>query len=210
MEDYGPMVNIVAIALALTATFSTFLLKMLGNVNQWTWLIDGSPSFLVTAGARMIAVVIMALTYVTINDSNYVWFGVAALLIAALGFWAVARFDRLRKIHIVSIPLVGTKGQQLTNKNDELQYQNIVIGLESQLRPEARTALDKARKKRGGISLVQFMAGYGSNKLYDPEALWDRQLLAHISNNLVLALMFIILSAVTTLFLAAFIIEVAT
>lgn len=210
MDKYGPFVNIVAIALALIATFSTLLLKMLGNLKQWTWLISGSPSFLVTAGARIVAVVIMAITYVTINNSNYVWFEVVAALIAGFGFWSVVRFDYLRKIHIVPIPLVGKNGQQLVDRHKKPRFENIVIGLESQMLPDAKAAFDKARKQRGGLSLVQFMGGYGSNKVNDPEALWDREILASISNKLTVTLMCIVLSAVTALFLAAFVIEVAS
>lgn len=210
MDKYGPFVNIVAIALALIATFSTLLLKMLGNIKQWTWLTSGSPSFLITAGARIVAVVIMAITYVTINKSNYFWFEVVAALIGGFGFWSVVRFDHLRKLHIVPIPLVGKNGQQLVDKNKTPRFENVVIGLESQLRPEAKTALEKARKQRGGLSLVQFMAGYGSNKLNDPEALWNRETLADISNKLTITMMFIVLSAVIALFLAAFVIEVVS
>lgn len=210
MDKYGPFVNVVAIALALVATFSTLLLKMLGNIKQWAWLISGSPSFLVTAGARIVAVVIMAITYVTINNSNYVWFEVVAALIAVFGFWSVVRFDHLRKIHIVPIPLVGKNGKQLVDKNKNPRFENVVIGLESQLRPEAKAAFNKAIKQRGGLSLVQFMGGYGSTKLNDPEALWEREILAAISNKLTTTLMFIVLSAVTALFLAAFVIEITS
>ena len=210
MDKYGPFVNIVAIALALVATFSTLLLKMLGNIKQWTWLTSGSPSFLITTGAKMLALILMAITYVAINDSNCLWFGIGAVLIGSFGFWSVVRFDHLRKLHIVSIPLIGKNGQQLVDNKNNPRFENVVIGLESQLRPEANTALEEARKQKGGLSLTQFMAGYGAQRVNDPEALWDRGILAAISNKLSVILMCIVLSAVMVLFLAAFIVEVAS
>ena len=210
MDKYGPFVNIVALASCLVATFSVLLLKMLGKIKQWTWLTSESPPFLVTAGARVLAVALMAVTYVTITQSNYLWFAIVAVLIGIFGFWAVIRFDQLRQRHVVSIPLIGEDGQQLRDRTHNPRSKNIVIGLESQLRPEANAALRDARQQRGGLSLSQFMAGYGAQNLNDPEALWLKELLADISNKLTMLLMFIILSAVMTIFLAAFVIEVAS
>jgi hypothetical protein len=208
MDKYGPFINIIIIASALVATFSTLLLKMLGNMKQWTWLVDESPSFLVTAGPRMIAVSSMAMTYVTINHSNYMWFIFVAILIGCFGFWSIIRFDRLQKLHIVSIPLIGKDGKQLVDKKGRPLCKNVVIGLESELLQEASDALNEARK-RGSLSLREFMAGYGRTKLNDPEALWDREILVDISNKLSVMLMYIVLSAVMVLFLSAFVIEIS-
>lgn len=110
LSNYGPFANVVAIASALVATFSTLVLKMVGGVKRWTWLASSSPPFVVTAAARMLAVALMAVTYVTIDKSNYGWFGAAAILCGILGFVAIARFDRLRRLYVVQIPLVGEKG----------------------------------------------------------------------------------------------------
>ncbi len=82
MDKFGPFASVVAIAIALVAVFGTLILQMLGNLEQWTWLAGGSPSILVAAGPRMVAVAAMALTYVTINQTNYMWFSFAALLIS--------------------------------------------------------------------------------------------------------------------------------
>jgi hypothetical protein len=209
MEKYGPFVNVVAIASALVATFSMLLLRMLGSIKQWTWLTSGSPQFLVKAGPRILAVVLMGVTYVTINKANYMLFVIAAVLIGVFGFLAVGRFDHLQKLYIVQIPLVGPNGKQLVHKNKP-RFENVVIGPEAKMRPEAKTALEKARKKHGGLSLTQFMAGYGANKLNDPGALWDRDILAGVSNKLSTTLMYIILSAVMAVFLAAFVIDVVS
>jgi hypothetical protein len=46
-----------------------------------------------------------------------------------------------------------------------------------------------------------------AQRVNDPEALWDRTLLARVSNQLTMTLIAIALFAVTTLFLAAFVIE---
>lgn len=207
-SKFGPFANIVGLACALVAMFSVLLLKMLGNIRRWTFLTADSPSFLVTAGARMLAVALMAVTYVTIDRSNYIWFGVAAAVCGLLGFLSVARFDLLRKQHVVKIPLVGDQGEQLADSKGNLQYARVVVGKETDLNSQAKADLEKARKKHGGVSLTQFMSGYGANKVNDPEALWDRPELAKISSRLTVTLMSVVLFAVITIFLAAFVIEV--
>jgi len=209
-SQYGPFANIVALAAALVATFSVLLLKMLGGIKRWTWLATDSPPFLVTAGARVLAVALMAATYVTINGSNYGWFGAAAVVSGVLGFVSVTRFDRLRKLYVVPVPLVGPTGDQLLDKRGDPLFKNVVVGSEDQLRPEAAAALKDARERRGGVSLRQFMSGYGSQAVNDPEALWERGLLAGIGNRLTTSLMYVVLLAVITVFLAAFVIEVAS
>lgn len=206
---YGPFANVVALASALVATFSVLLLKMLGGVKRWSWLASGSPPFLVTAGARVVSVALMAVTYVTISKLNYRYFGGAAVVLGLLGFGAIVRFDRLRKLHVVSIPMVGADGKPLLDKKKKPLEQNVVVGLESQLRDEARVALADARKKRGGLSVRQFMSGYGAQRVNDPEALWDPALLAGLSSSLTTTLMWILLLAVMTLFLSAFVIDAA-
>jgi len=209
LSRYGPFANVVALASALVATFSILLLKMLGRVKRWTWLTSGTPSFLVTAAARMLAVALMAVTYVIIDKSNYLWFGGAAILAGILGFAAVVRFDSLRKLHIVTIPLVDADGKPLTDKKHRVLEQNVVIGQEGDLRPEAKAALAEARKTRGGLSVRQFMSGYGAQRVNDPEALWDPALLVKINSRLTTTLMGIVLLSVITVFWAAFTIEAA-
>jgi hypothetical protein len=184
-------------------------LKMLGGVKRWSWLASGSPPFLVTAGARVVAVALMAVTYVTISHSKSRYFGGAAVLLGLLGFAAIVRFDHLRKLHVVSVPMVSADGKPRLDKEKKPLEQNVVVGLESQLRDEARVALADARKKKGGLSVRQFMSGYGAQRVNDPEALWDSALLAGISSSLTTTLMWILLLAVMTLFLSAFVIDAA-
>jgi hypothetical protein len=85
----------------------------------------------------------------------------------------------------------------------------VVVGLESNLRPEAKAALAVARKNKGGVSLRQFMSGYGAQRVNHPEALWDSELLADTSSSLTMTLMFVVLLGVMTLFWSAFTIEAA-
>jgi hypothetical protein len=207
LGKYGPFADIVALASALVATFSGMLFKMLGRLSRWTWLTSGAPTFLVSAAARMLAVALMAATYVLIDGTNYLWFAAAAILSGILGFSLIVNFDKLRKIHIAAIPQVGPDGKALKDKSGREITVNAVIGTETDLRPEAKDAFNAARKRAGGLSLRQFMAGYGAQRVNDPEALWDSTLLAEISNKLTTRLMLITLSAVMTLFWAAFTIQ---
>jgi hypothetical protein len=89
-SKFGPFASVVAIVAALSAVFSLVLLRALGNINRWTWLTDDSPSFIVTAAARIAAIVSMALAFVAIGRGNSLWFAAAALVLAALAFVAIA------------------------------------------------------------------------------------------------------------------------
>lgn len=201
LSEYGPFANVVALALALVATFSILLLKAFGRLKRWTWLSAGSPPFVVTAAARAVVVALMAATYVAISKSNYGWFSGFAVLSGLLTFGTIARFDWLRKIHVVGVPVVGEHGQQL-------REENVVVGVEANMRPEAREALGNARKSKSGLSLRQFMSGYGAQRVNDPESIWDRELLAGISSRLMMLLMLAVLFGVMTLFWSAFVIDV--
>lgn len=209
MDEYGPFANIAALALALVALFSMLLLKSVGSVKRWTWLTDDSPSFLVTTGPRALTVVLMAVAYLTASDSNQTWFIVAAALCGVLCLASIAYFDRTRRTHVVGIPLVGPEGAQLADGREQPLTKNVVIGTEDDLMPAAKKALAKARKEAGGVSLVGFMSGYGATKVNDPEALWERTLLARIGSRLSLTLTAIVLFAVLSLFLAALILDVS-
>jgi hypothetical protein len=206
-EQFGPFANIVAIASALVAVFGVLLLKMLGGLKRWVGLGADSPPFLVAAGSRVLAVALMAVTYITINSTNYRWFGLVAVATGVLGFLAVLKFDRLRKLHVVAIPLVGANGKQMQDEHGELLFRNVVIGSEKELRREAAVAL-KAARAMHAVTLSKFMSGYGS-PVNDPESLWDRDHLVDTASRLTAALMHVVLLAVMTMFLAAFAIEVA-
>jgi hypothetical protein len=200
LTRFGPFAEVMAVALALIAAFSTLLLKMFGTVRRWTWLSSGAPSFMVSAGARGLAVALMAVTYVTISKTNYPYFGIVAVICGLLMFISIARFDRMRERHVVQIPLTGGHGQQIGQ-------QTIVVGLEQDIREPAKTAYLNARKDNPSLSLITFMAGFGSNP-YDPHALWDPTSLADLRNSLTVTLMSILLFGVLVLYLAAFIIVV--
>src|SRR5687767_9850498 len=196
MDQYGPFASIVGIACALVATFSLLLLKMLGGMKRWSWLAGGSPSFLITGGARVVAVALMALTYVTITLTNYRWFAAAAVITALIAFICLIRFDRLRQTHVVAVPLVGTDGTALRDSHGRAQHVAVVIGTEDNMRGEARTAFETARKT-AGVSLRKFMSGYGSPP-NDPGAIWEGSLLAKTGNRLTTLLMCFVLLAVLT------------
>lgn len=204
-DQYGPFASVIGIACALVATFSMLLIKMLGGMKRWGWLAGGSPPFIVTGGARIVAVALMALTYVTITTANYRWFAGAAVLTGLVGFVCLIWFDRMRQIHVIAIPVVAADGGPLRDARGRGQELHVVVGSEDQMREEARVAFDRARKK-SGVSLPKFMSGYGSSP-NDPGAIWDASLLASIRNHLTTLLMCFALLAVLTLFLAAFAID---
>lgn len=209
MNKYGPFINIIAIALALVAAFSTLLNKMLGKMDRWAWLSDNPPTFLITAGPRIIAVAFMALAYVTINRSNYLLFAIAAVLIAAFAFWSIVRFDFLRKLYIVQIPLLREDGQISRDPKGNPRLRNVVIGPEEEMKEDVKEVFFEARKNHKGLDVINFMSGFApGGRVNDPAVIWPREILIEISNKLSVLLMFIALSAVLVLYIAAFVIEV--
>lgn len=210
--EYGPFANTVAIAGALVATFGIILLKILGRMKKWTWLVGENiaPGFLVASGARILAVALMAAIYILITVPNHVWFLAVAGVFGILGFYAVTRFDKLRKLYTHKVPLVAADGSHLKDKSGQPVYTSLVIGSEKDMKPQAKRDYAAAQKARGGLSITDFMSGYGSTTLNDPEAVWDRSLLVDNSARLTRSLMYIVLCAVLSLFTAALVIEVAS
>lgn len=210
-SQYGPFAAVIAIAAALVASFSLLLLKSIGRLARWTWLIDNSPPFLVTAGSRALAVVLIALVFVLINHNNYLVFIGAALIFGVLAFIFIGWFDYLRKVHIIRIAIVGKNGAQAVDGKGDPLFQNIVIGTEQDMRPETATVLADARKNAPALSLTDFLAGIApGGKTNNPETLWTRQYLAAVSNKLTMILMGIVLCAVMALYIAASVVEVST
>jgi hypothetical protein len=204
MDKYGPFATTIAIAAALVAVFSLLLLKSVGRVSQWTWLVHNSPSFMVTAGARAVAVALIAVSFILIDKSNYVWFAVAAVLFGIIAFFLIGWFDLLRKRHTCKVPILNASGSQATSFWGTPRFELLVIGDQSNMNATAAAAY----KKAGPVSLCQFMSGFGSHAVNQPAAIWNMAILAKISNRMTMALMGILLCAVMALYLAASAIEV--
>lgn len=210
MGEFGPFATTVAVAAALIATFSALLLKAIGRIKKWTWLVDGSPPFLVTAGARALCVVLIGATFLIIDESNYFGFVGAGIGSGILAFLAVVVFDLWRKRYIISIPITGPDGEQLGANIGKPQFEQLVVGLEEDMKFDAKSAYQEQHDECGGaLSIAEFMKGFGTSKLNDPSAIWTRELLAKISNQLTVALMCIVLFAVMALFWAAIAIDVS-
>lgn len=207
-SDYGPFASVIAIAAALAAVFSLLLLKSVGPVGQWIRQIGQQPSFIITAGARALAVALIAVTFVLINKTNYFAFAAAAVVFGVSTVVLIVWFDKLRKIHIYEVPMVTAAGAPANDKKGKPITNSLVIGTEDNMEASAKSALIAARKEHGGLSLTDFMSGYGATKVNNPTAIWSIPTLAAISNKLTLILMLIFLSAVMTLYLAASTIEV--
>jgi hypothetical protein len=180
---------------------------MLGGVGKWTGLVADTPPFLVAAGARVLAVVMIVLATIFIDTSNYPWFASLAVLTAVLTVVSIVRFDRDRRMYVASVQEVSTDGSPLTNSIGQPVLRKLVIGTERELEPDAATAFAKARQKHG-VSLERFMAGYGQ-AINVPTALWPREVLVAHSMALTTGLIYIVLGGVVSLFLAAIVLDVS-
>jgi hypothetical protein len=202
---YGPFAEIVTIGLGLVATFSVFLLKMAGRVSRWTWLVQDTPNFMVTVGARIVAVALIAACFIFINKGNYRWFAAAAIVCGIVGAWLIGRLNRLRLANICSVPLLNPDGSQAkTLFLRRPKYAQLVIGDETNM----NAAAAEAYRRAGAVSLCKFMSGYGRNGVNDPAAIWSQATLAKISNEMTMATIGILLCAVMALDLAASSIQV--
>lgn len=207
MDDFGPLTNVAAGALSLVALFASLVPRAIGKLNSWAALADRPPNILTLAPARILSVVVMAISYVTIDSrTRWIWMTIAAGSAIAL-MLCVFRFDHMRRLHIASIPEVGADGRPLVDAKGQPVVRNVVIGSESKLRLGAAGALEEARRK-GGVSLRDFMAGYGV-RLNDPSTLWEDGYLVRVATGLARYLTAIVLFGVVGLFLAALILDTA-
>ena len=203
-SEYGPFASIIGVAAALIATFSLLLLKSVGRVAQWTWLLDDTPPFLVTVGVRGIAVALIGASFILIDQSNYIIFTGVAVVFGIAALMLIVWFDRLRRAHTCDVPRMVTDGSQATDDKGRSLFKVVVIGSLEDMNPKAREAYDKLT----GVSLCKFISGFGGNTVNDPAAIWDQGILAAIANKMTMILMGILLSAVMALYLAASAIEV--
>jgi len=204
MEKYGPFATNITVAAALLAVFSLLLVKSVGRMSQWTWLVHDSPPFMVTAGARAVVVALIGVTFIFIDKSNYGWFGGAAALFGVATFVLIGWFDRLRKTHLCEVLILKEDGTPATNFWGTRRFKLLVIGDEGNMKDLAA----EASRKAGPVSLCKFMSGFGVNTVNDPAAIWPMETLAKISSRMTMALMGIFLCAVMALYLAAASIEV--
>lgn len=177
---------------------------------KWSFLIDNSPPFLVKTGARALAFALIAVTFVLISRDNYPAFAVLAVFCGAATFWLITRFDRMRKVHIFGVPLLQASGAQATDRDGKPLFKNIVIGTEQDMMPDAKEIFVEARRKRPGLSFLEFMGGFGGANTNNPESIWTRNHLADISNKMTTTLMAILLFAVMALYESASVVEVIT
>lgn len=203
MEQFGLFGAVVTIALALISTFSLMLLKMFGGMKKWAGIAGEDAPFVVKAGARFLGIAAIAATYVWISKTNYHWFLGACLLSGLIAVILLARFDRLRKLHVRQVPIVGEGAKQIGTET-------IVIGTEATMRDEAKKRLSEARKAKGPMSILSYLSGAGADKLYDPETCWDAEVLSRIRSHLTMLLVWISIFGVLVLYLGASSIEIAT
>ena len=159
---------------------------------------------MIMGGARAMTVALIGVSFILIDKRNYVWFAGAAVLFAMTAFILIGWFDRMRKTYLCKVPTLNANGTQAHTFWGKPKYELIVIGDETNMKPDAAAVYAKTK----AISLCGFVSGFGRNKLNDPAAIWSMETLAKISNRMTMALMSILLCAVMALYLAASSIEV--
>ncbi|MBS7538347.1 hypothetical protein [Ancylobacter lacus] len=204
LGKYGPFAETIAIAGCLIAVFSFLLLKMVGKISRWTYLIEDTPPFIVTLAVRGIAIGLIAVTFLTITKENVQYFQWAAVGFGSATMLFLILFDGLRRKRTCKIPEVGADGRQKKSWLGKLQSRTVVIGAANRMRADARTAFEA----HPGLSVEKFMSGYGYNEVNNPKAIWDADYLAGIAQRMTILLMGVLLCSVMTLYLAAASIEV--
>jgi hypothetical protein len=205
--DYGPFAKTIAIAAILIAVFSTLLLKAVGKVSQWTFLAGGrdySPSFMITAGVRALAIVLIVLTFISIDKNNYFLFLVGAAACAVLMFVLINQFDQMRQTYICKVPDINKDGSPKTGWFGGEKSKTVVIGTVENMTAVAAAAY----QANGQPGLCKFLSGYGVNEVNNPEAIWPKQVLAKISSTMNLLVMGVLLCGVMALYISASVVEV--
>lgn len=202
-DEYGPFTQTIAVAAILATVFSVLMLRAIGKVSQWAFLVHDSPPFLVTAGARALGVALIAGTFIFIDKTNYGWFIVGAILVGVLMMVFVVWFDRVRKQHLCKVPEINAKGSQAKTFWKKEKFKMVVIGDVADMTPKAAAAY-----KELAVSPCKFMSGFGENGVNDPAAIWPMKILAKNSNRMTMLLMSILLCGTLALYVAASAIEV--
>jgi hypothetical protein len=202
-DKYGPFTQIVGLAAILATVFSVLVLRAIGKVSQWTFLVHDSPPFMINAGAQALGIALIAGSFIFIDNSNYGWFLGASILLGVLMMALVARLDRVRKQHLCKVPEINADGSQARTFWGKDKFKMVVIGDAADMNSKAAAAYRKL-----AVSPCKFMSGYGEHGVNDPAAIWPMDILAKNSNRMTILLMGILLSAVLALFVAAAAIEV--
>jgi hypothetical protein len=205
--DYGPFATIVATAAILVALFSTLLLKAVGKVSQWTFLAGGgdfSPSFMVSAGARALAIALIVLTYISINKSNYYWFGGGAAVCGLLMIILIGWFDKMRQTHTCKVPQLNTNGTVKKGWFGGEKSEMVIVGTENDMTAKAKADYEKA----GSPGICKFLSGYGVNQVNNPQAIWPKGSLAGISSKMNQLVIGILLCGVMALYISASVFEI--
>jgi hypothetical protein len=207
MSEFGPFVHIMALVAALGAVFASLVVQSIGPLERWTNLVDDSPTFLIAAGPRLLAVALIAGSYIWATTLGSEVFAVLAVLAAVLGYLAIRAFDKLRRSHVVGVPIVGSGGQQARGAKGRLRFRNVVVGSDDALTEQAKRDYRTARERHAGLSLTEFMSGYGSPP-NNPESLWPKAVLVRIQMSITGRLMQAVVAGVMTLFWAALAIDI--
>lgn len=203
ISKFGPLANMVAIAACLVAVFSALLLKTVGRVAKWSWLVENTPKHVVSAPAQIVGIALIAVTYLTIDESNLLYFAGGAFIFALAGAVLILKFDQNRRSYTHNIPVVANGGVQPTDQRGQKQSYSVIIGQESKMKSAAK----KAYRAQSGISVTKFMSGYGHNEVNNPESIWSREHLADIGHRMMLLLALFMLCSVVSLDMAASAIE---
>jgi hypothetical protein len=114
-SEYGPFGAIIAIVFALVALVNALVMRAVGGIDQWTLLTGYTPPFLVTTGPGAIAAVFIAASFFALTPGTRWVFVALALAAAVMTYLLVLRFERLRRLHVLEIPVIGPKGSQALN-----------------------------------------------------------------------------------------------
>jgi hypothetical protein len=198
-SNYGQFQSIILTAAILVTVFSTLVLKSVGRIRQWTWLIDDTPPMIVTVGVRALAIALIVVSYMLIDKTNYRFFATAAVGFGLVTMVLIGWFDSLRRKRTCQIPILNNNGTQAKSMLGRLKFKSVVVGAERDMK---QAPLDEYRR-HPGLSVCKFLSGYGENEINNPASIWDTDYLSGIAHKMTMILMVILLSAVMALFLAA-------
>lgn len=200
MEKFGDFAGIILAVGALIATFGAISERAMGSMAQWTKHGGSIPTFIAITGPRLVALVLMVVVYIFINNDNYRLYLLIAFLFAVLAFYLFARFHRLSKIYVQKLEIPNPDGTQKVDENGKPVFLHRIIGTEDEMREATKKHYQEFAAAHPGTTIESFLRGYGTDTLNQPENAWSRETLANNSMKLALPLMYCIVFAVTTLF----------
>lgn len=205
-NSYGPFATVVALVLAMAATFSAALAAVSGRYESWRPPDEDLPGRLRNA-VLVASLGVVVATYVLIQPTNVIIFVCVGAAMGAAAFFLIPKYSSQLGLHVYKQVEVDGAGQEILDENGVVKIRRRVIGgTEDTLKPSAVQALQEQIAEKPGFTVELLLMG--TTPPYNAESLWPRSLIVGVRERLGYLLMGILLLSVCSAIILAFCLQV--